>query len=114
MIVVISDFFDSGPLTAALGRAKSAGNDLALVQVVSPDEVQPSYEGDWTLEDAETGATVDLTMDATALEAYMLRFTGLCEELRAFARKHGASYVRIRTDEDLEPAVRRFVGRAVD
>jgi hypothetical protein len=53
-------------------------------------------------------------MDPSALEAYMLRFTGLCEELRAFARKHGAGYVRMRTDEALEPVVRRFVARTVD
>ncbi len=114
MLVVVSDFLDGGPVTAALGRAKSAGHDLALIQVLSPDEMEPSHEGDWTLEDAETGATVDVTMDPDALEAYMLRFTGLCEELRAFSRKHGAAYVRTRTDEPLEPVLRRFVSRMVD
>jgi hypothetical protein len=96
-----------------MGRAKSAGHDLALVHVVSPDEVEPPFEGDWTLEDMETGTTVDVTMDPAALEAYMLRFTG-SEELRAFARKHGTGYVRMRTDEALEPVVRRFVARTVD
>ncbi len=114
MLVVVSDFLDGGPVTAALGRARSAGHDLALIQVLAPDEVEPTHEGDWTLEDAETGATVDVTMDPDALEAYMLRLTGLCEELRAFARRHAATYVRMRTDDPLEPVVRRFVSRAVD
>lgn len=114
MLVVISDFLDPGPVTAALSRARSGGHDLALVQVLSPDEMEPSFEGDWTLEDAETGAVVDVTMDGAALEAYMLRLTGLCEELRAFSRKHGATYVRMRTDEDLETVMRRFVARGID
>lgn len=114
MLVTISDFFDGGPVLAALGRAARAGHDVALVQVVAPDEIEPSFEGDWALEDAETGALVEVTMDAAALEAYMLRFTGLCEELRAWARKHGAVYIRVRTDEPLESAVRRFVARSVD
>ncbi len=114
MLVVVSDFFDGGPVFSALGRAQSAGHDLALVQIVAPDEMEPSHEGDWTLEDAETGATVDVTMDPDALEAYMLRFTGLCEELRTFCRRHNAAYVRMRTDDPLEPALRRFVARAVD
>ncbi|MBI5533591.1 MAG: DUF58 domain-containing protein [Deltaproteobacteria bacterium] len=114
MIVVISDFLDPGLVTSAMARARAAGHDLALIQVCTPDEVEPSYEGDWSLEDAETGASVEVTMDAAAIEAYVLRFAGLCEELRAFARRHGASYVRIRTDESLEPAVRRFVARSVD
>ena len=77
-------------------------------------EIEPSLEGDWALEDAETGAICEVTMDAAALEAYVLRFAGLCEELRAFARKHGAAYVRVRTDEPLEGAVRRLVARSVD
>lgn len=114
MLVLLSDFLDAGPVLAALSRARAAAHDVALVQVASPDEIEPSYEGDWTLEDAETGRTVDVTMDARALEAYVLRFAGLCEELRAFARGRGATYVRLRTDESLEPAVRRFVARVVD
>jgi uncharacterized protein (DUF58 family) len=114
MLVAISDFFDPGPVLAALGRAVKAGHDLVLVQVVTPDEIEPNLEGDWALEDAETGALVEVTMDAAAIEAYVLRFAGLCEELRAFARKHGAAYVRVRTDEPLEPVVRRLVARSVD
>ena len=98
----------------ALGRAAQAGHDVALVQVVAPDEVEPSFEGDWALEDAETGALVEVTMDAAAIEAYVLRFAGLCEELRTWARRHRATYIRVRTDEPLEPAIRRFVARSVD
>jgi len=114
MLVVVSDFLDGGPLTQALGRAVAAGHDLALVQVVAPEEIEPSYEGDWALEDAETGAVVEVTMDAAALEAYVLRFAGLCEELRIFARRHRATYVRVRTDEPLEAAIRRVVARSID
>jgi uncharacterized protein (DUF58 family) len=114
LLVVASDFFDPGPVVAALSRAVAAGHDPALVQVVAPEEIEPTLEGDLTLEDAETGATVDVTIDPAVVEAYVLRFAGLCEELRAFARRHGATYVRVRTDEPLEAAVRRFVGRSVD
>jgi uncharacterized protein (DUF58 family) len=114
LLLVVSDFFDPGPVIAALGRAVKAGHDVVLAQVAAPDEIEPSFEGDWALEDAETGALVEVTMDAAAIEAYVLRFAGLCEELRAFARKHGAAYVRVRTDEPLEGAVRRLVARSVD
>lgn len=114
LLAVVSDFFDPGPVTSALGRAAAAGHDVALVQVVAPDEIEPAFEGDWTLEDAETGAAVEVTMDAAAIEAYVLRFTGLCEELRAWARRHAAAYVRVRTDEPLENAIRRVVARSID
>jgi uncharacterized protein (DUF58 family) len=114
LLVVLSDFFDSGPVTHALGRARAAGHDVALVQIVARGELEPTLEGDYTLVDSETGATVDVTMDPAALSAYVLRLTGLVEELRAWARGHGASYIRTCSDEPLEGVVRRFVAREVD
>ena len=114
LLAVISDFFDAGPVTSALGRAAMAGHDVALLQVVAPDEIEPNLDGDFALEDAETGAVLEVTMDAATIEAYVLRFTGLCEELRAWARRHRGVYVRVRTDEPLESAIRRFVARSID
>ena len=43
-----------------------------------------------------------------------MRFAGLCEELRGWARRRRGTYVRARTDEPVEGVVRRFVARAVD
>jgi uncharacterized protein (DUF58 family) len=114
MLVLLSDFLDAGPVTAALGRARSAGHDIALVHVLDRAELQPPFEGDATLVDSETGASVNVTVDASALEAYALRLAGLVEELRAWARQHGATYVRATTDEPLEQVIRRFVGRSLD
>jgi len=114
MLVVLSDFFDPGPVLSALTRAASRGHDVFLVQVVAPEEEDPDFEGDWTFEDAETGELLDLTMDSASIEAYLARFAGLCEQLRGWARKHGATYTRVRTDEGLEAPVRRLVGRQVD
>ncbi|MDI1435922.1 DUF58 domain-containing protein [Polyangium sorediatum] len=114
MLLVVSDFLDGGPLGPALSRAAAAGHDLVLVQVVAPEEIEPAYEGDWALEDAETGAVVEVTMDAASIEAYVLRFAGLCEELRQMAKRLGATYVRVRTDEPLESAIRRIVARSID
>jgi uncharacterized protein (DUF58 family) len=114
MLVVLSDFFDPGPVTRGLDRAAAAGHDVFLVQIVTPDEIAPDLEGDWSLEDAETGAVVDVTMDADALEAYASRFAALCAGLRGWARRHRATYVLTRTDEPLADAVRRLITRSVD
>jgi len=114
MLVVISDFLDAGPFDAALGRAASGGHDLMLVQVLAPEEVEPPWDGDLALEDAESGATIDVTLDAGVLEAYLARLGGLVAMLRATAKRHGAAYVRAVTTEPLLDVVRRFVGRAVD
>lgn len=114
MLAVLSDFFDGGPVIDALNRAAAAGHDVVLVQVVTAEEEEPQGEGDWSFEDVETGEQVEITLDADAIEAYVLRFAGLCEELRGWARRRGGSYIRVRNDEPMEDAVRRIVARSID
>jgi len=114
LLVILSDFFDGGAVLSALSRARAAGHDVALVHVVAVEEESPTLEGDLALVDAETGAEVEVTADANALDAYVRRYLGLCEELAAHAKKHGATYVRVRNDDALEAAVRRLVARGVD
>ncbi|MES1175409.1 MAG: DUF58 domain-containing protein [Myxococcales bacterium] len=114
LLVVMSDFLDPGPVTRALTRACAAGHQVALVQVLAREEIEPSYDGDFAFVDAESNAEVELSMDAAAVDAYVTRLAGLIEELRSWSRKHRASYVRISNDEALEGAVRRFVAREVD
>lgn len=114
LLVVLSDFFDPGDALRALGRARAGGHQLALIQVLAPEEIDPRYEGDFSFVDAESALEVEVTTDAAALDAYAARFAELVEQLRAWARKHQASYIRIRSDEALEGAIRRFVAREVD
>ncbi|MEI7891811.1 MAG: DUF58 domain-containing protein [Myxococcales bacterium] len=114
LLAVISDFFDPGPVAEALGRAASAGHDIAIVQVLARDEVEPSFDGDLAFVDSETGAIVEVTCDARAVEAYLARLNALLENLRRIAKRHRGTYVRITTGEPMLDAIRRFVARGVD
>jgi uncharacterized protein (DUF58 family) len=114
LLAIVSDFLDSGPILSALGRAAARGHDVALVHVVAPDELDPPLEGDLTLEDAETGAAIDVSIDGESLGRYAAHVAGLQAELRARAKTLAATYVIARTDEPLEGVMRRFVARALD
>ena len=97
MLVVVSDFLDAGPFDAAARRAAAAGHDLALVQVLwRPRRSTRPCDGDLALEDAETGAVVEVTIDARAVDAYLARLNALVVALlRASAKRHAATYVRV-------------------
>lgn len=114
LLVIFSDFLDAGPVVSALDRARAAGHDVALVQVLAPEELEPSLEGDLTLLDSETGVSVEVTADAAALEAYAHRLTLLIEQLRGWCRRQGAPYTRVKSGEPLEAPLRRFVARDID
>jgi uncharacterized protein (DUF58 family) len=109
LLVVMSDFFDPGPVADELARLRARGHELGLIQILSRMELEPSFEGDLGLVDAETDQELEVTMDASALEHYLARLSGLVEELRGTARRLGATYVRALSDEPLEAPLRRFV-----
>lgn len=114
MLGIISDFFDPGPIPGALNRARSAGHDVLLVQVLDRSELEPEFEGDLSLEDSETGERLEVTVDPAALSAYAERLAGLFEELRSWAKRNGGAYSRITTGDDLEQVVRRILERSQD
>lgn len=114
MLVVVSDFFDAGPVLTALSRASAAGHEVAMVQVLAEEDLEPALDGDLALTDVETGEAVEVTIDAAALEAYGELLERLFETLRRQARRTRGTYVRARPGEALEDVVRRFVGKEVD
>lgn len=114
LLAVVSDFFDPGAFEAALTRARAAGHDVALVQVLARDELEPTLHGEVLLEDSETGETLALSADAEAIEQYLARLGGLIASLRRWARTHGAVYVRAAADDALDRVVRRVLERRID
>jgi uncharacterized protein (DUF58 family) len=114
LLVVVSDFLDPGPFETSLLRAAAAGHDVGLVQVLCAEETAPSLDGDYALEDAETGAVVEVTLDAAAVAAYLAQLGGLFARLRRTAKRLGGAYVRAANDEPAFAVVKRFVSRSVD
>jgi uncharacterized protein (DUF58 family) len=111
MLVVLSDFLDRAGFTDALSRARAGGHDVALVQILARDEIEPDLVGDHALVDAETGETLELTFDAGAVRAYLERLADSCSRLARWARTHAASLVICPSDEPTEDAVLRFLER---
>lgn len=114
MLVVLSDFLDPGPFADSLLRAAAAGHDVAMVQVLAPEETDPPWDGDLALEDVETHELLEVTLDERARDAYLDRLHGLYDRLRDVARRARGTYVRVGTTQPLVDAARRFVDRAVD
>lgn len=113
-LVVVSDFLDPDPVLHELDLARARGHDVALVQVLAREEIDPTLDGDVELLDAETGARVALTLDSAAYAAYQAALAGLFERLRAWSRQRGHAYVRITAEADLLPALGKLWRRAQD
>jgi len=115
VIVLVSDLLDPGA-ERALRDLAGTGSEVIVLHVLSPEELSPTLHGDLRLVDAESGATVDVTLDLAARERYSERVAAWQAELAALAVKRRIAYVPLASDVPLADLVfaelrrRRVVG----
>jgi uncharacterized protein (DUF58 family) len=103
VVIVLSDFQDAEESThRELRRIASHGHDVAMLQVVAPDESVFPYRGDLEFEDLETGERRLIDANAIADE-YRRAFAGFLDRARATAVRDNVDYALMRTD--LAPGV---------
>src|SRR6266704_1868396 len=60
LTVVISDFLAPGGYQTGLRAVRQLRQEVALLQILSPDEIEPDIHGDWHLRDSEGAGSVDI------------------------------------------------------
>ena len=102
LAVVLSDFLDPAGydpgLTALVGR----GFQISAVQILAPEELNPSTYGDLRLIDSETGAQQEVTFGKYRLNAYRQTVENFCQTLREYCQKRGINFFRAGSDTSLE------------
>ena len=88
LVCVISDFLMPEGIETIAPLAGS-GHQVELIQVLAPEEANPSLAGDVALVDAETGEAVEVSMGLSVMRRYHERLAALQAELRAFALRSG-------------------------
>jgi uncharacterized protein (DUF58 family) len=115
VIILISDLLDPAA-DKVIRELAATGSELIILHVLSPDELDPSMEGDVRLVDVETGDGLDVTIDLATIDDYKARLAAWQEGFGDLAAKRGATYVPISTDLPLADLVfaelrrRRVVG----
>jgi len=111
--VLISDFLaEPRHLRPVLAAQRRAGNDVVLVQVLSPEEFRPTLSGELRLVDSENGGCVDVTLGRAALEAYQAVRGEHARALSALATSFGASLMSVDGSLPLRQILLRDLVRA--
>nr|MDD6335854.1 DUF58 domain-containing protein [bacterium] len=79
--------------------------EVALVHLLSGEELQPDLAGRWRLTDAETGATRDMHLTSDALDAYQKALSAHLEGVAAYCRGRGVPYCMVDCRQPLERIV---------
>jgi uncharacterized protein (DUF58 family) len=100
VVILISDLLD--PTADKIIRELAAtGSELIVLHVLSPEELDPTLEGDLRLVDVETGVGIDVTVDLATIDAYKARLTAWKAGFADLAGKRRASYVDLSSDTNL-------------
>ena len=104
VIVLLSDLLDPAA-DKVIRELAATGSELIVLHVLSPDELDPSLEGDVRLVDVETGDGLDVTVDLATLDDYKARLAAWQEAFAELAARRGATYVPVSTDLPLADLV---------
>ena len=91
-----------------LGR----GHQAALLQVLAPDELDPSLAGDLQLVDIETGREQDVSLDGGLRSLYRERARAWVQSIQADCRKRGVRYLELTTRQPWDQALLLDMRRA--
>jgi len=98
LLILISDLFSpegyKNGINALLGR----GYELAILHLLSPDELTPAVSGDVGLVDKETGVRTELTIDVATIDLYQSWLADWQTDIARFAAGQGVHYVSFNTD----------------
>lgn len=105
LLLVVSDFLDSGDVEKPLQFLADYGHELFLVHVWSPEDREPPWEGELDLTDAETGEHIEMEFDEAARKRYTEAFDAYAKRLQVVANRTGGRYVGLPATMALEDAI---------
>ena len=107
LTVIISDFFTDSDWKKTVDFLCFKKKQVLLIQVMTPDEIEPTYDGRINLIDSEANGLEDLKnlklkINRSNHLAYAEALADMKEELRAFCASRGADFISVSTEQPLE------------
>lgn len=103
--VFISDLLWPGEPARALARLAEGASALYIIQLLAEAEETPPERGRYRLDDVETGETLEVFVDSTAIEAYTATLAAHRERWSRACASSGATFITVR-DTDISNASR--------
>ncbi|MCB2154823.1 DUF58 domain-containing protein [bacterium] len=102
IVVLISDFLDERGYDEALKHFFMRNYDVYCIQVLSPEEREPTVVGHLELVDAETGERQEVTASEALLKQYRATVENFCGGLRDWCTSRGMTYLATTTDTPID------------
>lgn len=111
VMIILSDFFYKEGYEDGLRALIGRGYDVAVIQVLSPQEVEPPLGGDLRLKDIEDSDLAEVTISAPLLKRYKANLSAYCDQLRQFCAQRGVAFMTIQSDLAIETLLLDYLRR---
>ena len=107
---ILSDFFSQDGYEEAVKLLQYKKQQVVLVQILSPEELNPSLRGYYRLTDQESGEFKDIELTESTIEAYKKALKEFQIQIQSFCQKRGQQYVCLSTDIPILTGLKKCLG----
>ena len=109
IVILISDFLDKGGFEQGLRYLLGRDLDIYAIQVLSPEEIEPTLTGDLRLRDVEDDDIAEVTISRALINRYKRNLHAYCESLRNFCTQRGMTYLFTSTDVPFDQLILKYL-----
>lgn len=107
LTVIVSDFFTDHDWKKAVDYLCYKRRQVVLIQVLSPDDIDPSYNGRVNLIDSEAESMADernmrMRITRSRLLAYQEALKDMTDDIRTFCNSRGVDFISVDTSKPVE------------
>lgn len=111
ILVILSDFFDKGGHEEAFKYLLANNDDVFVIHVLAPEELDPELAGDLTLVDVEDADETDVTVSAPLLASYKKALSAFIAGIKDYCGRRAMSYVLAPTTVPFDTLVIDYLRR---
>jgi uncharacterized protein (DUF58 family) len=112
LAVVLSDFLDPAGYEDGLKTLTARGFQVDAVQILAPEELEPTTFGDLRLVDSENGATQEVTFGRYRMKAYQQTVQNFIQRLREFCQTRGVNFFSVSSGTSLDDLLLKQLRKA--
>ncbi len=109
IVIILSDFLDKGELTNGLRYLTGDRYDVYAIQLLAPEEINPTLGGDLRLQDIEDNDLTDVSVNASVLKRYRATVQSYCTHLKQLLQRRDMAHMVSDTSVPFETLVLRYL-----
>jgi uncharacterized protein (DUF58 family) len=109
IVVLLTDLMDKQGYENALRYLLARDLDIYVIQILSPEELDPEITGDLKLVDCEDDDIAEITVSRPLLERYKKTLASFVDGAREFCNRRGISYLLTNTQIPVDRLVSTYL-----